>query len=48
MDAINMLDLGRILLQDRLREAERRRRWRGSEQFVRLPKLVQALILALF
>jgi hypothetical protein len=47
MDAMNMLDLGRILHEDRLREAERLRRSQSSKQFIKLPKLVQALILAL-
>jgi hypothetical protein len=47
MDGLSMYTLGRILYEERLRDAERRGRLWRSNQFHRLPKLVQFLLAAL-
>ena len=47
MDAMALYQLGRILYEDRLRDAERRRRLWHSNRFHRLPRLVQFIVAAL-
>lgn len=46
MDAMALYDLGRILYEDRLREAERRERLWRSSSFHKLPRLVQVFLAA--
>jgi hypothetical protein len=47
MDGWAVYELGRILYEDRLREAESRGRLWRSNRFHRLPRLVQVLLAAL-
>ena len=47
MDPYAIYELGRVLYDDRLREANRRGRLWRSARFRRLPRLVQVLIAAL-
>ena len=47
MDAMAVYELGRVLHEDRLRDAERRRRLWRSLRFHRLPRLVQLVLAVL-
>jgi hypothetical protein len=47
MDGLAIYELGRILYEDRLREAMRRDRMWSSKRFHKLPRLVQALLAVL-
>ena len=47
MDPLWLFDLDRINYQERLREAEKSRKLWQSDQFRKLPKLVQSLIVIL-
>jgi hypothetical protein len=47
MDAMALYELGRVLYEDRLRDAERRRRLWRSNRFHGLPRLVQLIVAAL-
>lgn len=47
MDAMAYYELGRVLYEDRLRDAERRGRLWRSPRFHRLPRLVQVVLAAL-
>jgi hypothetical protein len=47
MDAMAIYELGRILYEERLRDAERRERLWRSPRFRRLPRLVQIVLAAL-
>jgi hypothetical protein len=44
MEGMAMIELGRILYEDRLREAERRERLWRSPRFRRLPRLMQLVL----
>ena len=46
MDGIVTYELGKVLYEDLLREAERRARLLRSPQFHRLPRLVQMFLAA--
>ena len=47
MDGMALIELGRVLYEDRLREAERRERLWRSPRFHRLPRLVQLVLAVL-
>jgi hypothetical protein len=47
MDNYAMYELGRVLYEDRLREAESREQLWRSSRFRRLPRLLQALLAVL-
>ena len=47
MDGMELIELGRVLYKDRLREAEHRERLWRSPRFRRLPRLVQLVLSAL-
>ena len=47
MDGMATYVLGRILYEDRLREAEHRRRLWRSNSFHKLPRVVQVVLVAL-
>ena len=47
MDGMAVYEYGRILYEDRLREAASRERLWRSNRFLKLPRLVQVLIAAL-
>ena len=47
MDEVAIYQLGRILHEDWLRDAERSRRLWRSKRFHRLPRLVQVMLAAL-
>jgi hypothetical protein len=47
MDGIAAYQLGKVLYEDRLREAASRERLQLSARFRKLPRLVQILVLAL-
>jgi len=47
MDGMAAYELGKILYEDRLREAASRERLHLSARFLKLPRLVQFLVAAL-
>jgi hypothetical protein len=47
MDGMATYELGRVLLEDRLREAEHWRRLATSKSYRKLPRVVQVVLAAL-
>ena len=47
MDGMALYELGRVLYEDRLRDAQQRRRLWRSPRFSRMPRLVQLVLAAL-